>query len=228
MKNIFRNFLQIFEKNTSDGHHQVLQSPGCENITESTKTSSNYNTIYTKTNQMQKTYQWIKGERAGSFVKWDGDITDDGGINFLSFTDGSRVNEELMNEYIIEVPSEEEPFYDVEFATPQPNHVPHVVVKQSQQEKPKESTTVSTGNSLIANLLNDSKKTKTTVNIGIVTDIPSVDLMKVLADSYDNGESQVLEYLAIHLDIEDIRKQIAKQIWLQAFSKRKKIKNETV
>ena len=49
--------------------------------------------------------------------------------------------------------------------------------------------------------------------------------MKVLSDSYESGEEQILEFLAA--TISDIRVEIAKQIWSDVKKKHKTIKNET-
>ena len=80
----------------------------------------------------------------------------------------------------------------------------------------------------IAKLLKDSKKTKSSIGISIVVDIPPIDLMKVLSDSYDDGEKQVLDYLSASLNVEDIKRQIAHQIWVNSFKKKKTTRNETI
>ena len=178
---------------------------------------------------MSKTYQWLKGDRAAEFVKWDGEIISDDGINYMIFQDGSRANETLINDFFIEVPNENEPFFIKEFATPQPNYQPF-----SRESNPplqrivNEAPAPAEWMSPVSKLLADSKKTKSSVNVAIVVDIPPVDLMRVLSDSYEEGEKLVLDYLASTISTEDIRRQIAHQIWVQSFSKKKKIKNETV
>jgi len=170
-----------------------------------------------------KTYQWLKGDRVGQRVKWLGDIAQDNGLNFLIFTDGSRGNEELIGEYFIEVLDDagfEEPVTKVqsESRLPQETNPP-----LKRAEMPAVSANAVTP---ISSLLNSSKKSKTSVSIGVVVDMPSVDLMRVLSDSYENGEEQVKEYLANSINLEDVRQQIATQLWIQAFSKKKK-RNET-
>lgn len=183
---------------------------------------------------MTKTYQWLKGDRAAEFVKWSGEIVNDDGINYMIFQDGSRANEELINDFFIEVPSENEPFFVKEFAMAQPGQQPHQSFPPlgAERNPPLQRVEhVPTGSAEwttpVGKLLADSKKTKSTVNVAIVVDIPPVDLMRVLSDSYEDGEKQVLEYLAGTISTEDIRRQIAHQIWVQAFSKKKKVKNET-
>lgn len=174
-----------------------------------------------------RTFQWLKGDKAGQFVKWNGEISNDGGMNFLLFEDGSRGNEELIGDYFMEVQSEAHGFIDSEMMAPQPNSLPREnnpplqLVRSNVPAEPVHQL------SPIAKLLKDSKKNKSTIDIEIVVDIPPADLMRILAESYDDGEKQVLEYLASNVDAEDLRNQIAKQVWLQAFkSKTKQKRNE--
>lgn len=174
-------------------------------------------------NNTTKTFQWLKGDKAGEFVKWEGEIVNDGGMNFLLFEDGSRGNEELMGDYFMEVANEENGFVDSEMMKAQPNNIPRENNPPLHRVKQPEPTQLSP----IAKLLKDSKKSKSTINIEIVVDIPPADLMRILSESYEDGEKQVLEYLASNVDAEDLRIQIAKQVWLQAFkSKTNKKRHE--
>jgi hypothetical protein len=165
-----------------------------------------------------KTYQWLKGDRIGQRVKWLGDIAQDNGLNFLVFTDGSRGNEDLIGDYFVEILDDsgyEDPILkETEKALPSDVNPPLTRVDTVQKASP------------IGALLNSSKKTKTSVSVGVVVDMPSIDLMRVLSDSYENGEDHVKEYLANSINMEEVRQQIATQIWIQAFSKKKK-RNET-
>lgn len=184
---------------------------------------------------MAKLYQWIKGDRMGEIVEWEGTITQDDGLNFLVFTDGTRGNENLMGDFFMEIPHRSEPFIDMDMAMPQsnsrlpqeanppltrvPEGIPNPGAFQAHQQPV----------SAISKLLNDSKKAKTTVKITIIADIPPTDLMKVLSESYDDGEKQVLDYLSANVDISDVKNQIAKQIWEQVFTKKKQTRrNEAV
>ena len=176
-----------------------------------------------------KTFQWIKGEKAGSFVKWGGDIKDEDGMNFLLFEDGTRANEELLGDYIMEVPSENEPFYVTDSMERQYENDRQAMNTQVLPNNVHAESFPNPGNfqgntppeSPIAKLLKDSKKTKSSIGINIVVDIPPVDLMKVLSDSYEDGEKQVLDYLSGSLNLEDIKRQIAHQIWVNSFKKKK-------
>jgi len=186
-----------------------------------------------------KTFQWIKGDKAGSFVKWAGDIQDEDGINYLIFEDGSRANEDLLGDYIMEVASENEPFYvtdemERKYAKDLQSmnnhlHNSHELKQQDSFPAPGNFQGNQKPESPIAKLLKDSKKTKSSIAINIVVDIPPVDLMKVLSDSYEDGEKQVLDFLSGSLNIEDIKRQIAHQIWVNSFKKKKtRGGNETI
>ena len=228
MKNIFSSFLKVLGWNTLAGSTQDLKSSGCKNTTKSTKIlSSSRDTIYTKTNKMNKAFQWVKGDRIGEIVEWEGEIITEEGINFLVFQDGSRGNENLLGEFFIEISSVNEPLIDAEFMKPQDSQriLPREINPPIQRV---ETPLISNKIHPIATLLTDSKKTKTTINISLVAEIPPIDLMRVLADSYDDGQEQVLDYLSNTIDLDDIKKQIAKEIWLHAFKPRKNVKkNET-
>lgn len=178
-----------------------------------------------------KTFQWIKGERAGEFVKWDGTIVQEGDLNFLVFEDGTRGNENILNDFFIEVASENDPFYITEAMEKQyakdrvsfdmKLNNSHELKQQDSFPEPGNFQTNTQPDNPIAKLLKDSKKTKSSIEISIVVDIPPVELMKVLSDSYDDGEKRVLDYLSNSLNSEDIKKQIAHQIWVNSFTKKK-------
>lgn len=180
---------------------------------------------------MTKLYQWLKGDKVGDIVEWQGDIVSENGLNFLVFTDGSRGNESLMGDFYIEIPNRDEPFIDINLMKgepvrfPQDNNPPLTRVQPNQNQIPVRAVETNP----ISKLLGDSKKTKTTVDISLIVDMPPSDLMKVLSESYEDGEKQVLQYLADTVDINNIQKQIAEKIWQQLFTKRKRKKiNEGV
>jgi hypothetical protein len=166
---------------------------------------------------MVKTYQWTKGEKMGNVVKTIGETFVEDNIEFLVFTDGSIVNKALINEFLMEIPSESEamlmhdlaptPMQKVEKKKAAPEPVPQVNYVQQVELSPLER------------LLADSKKTKEKFTIEINLEMPSVELMKVLAASYDDGEEQVLKFLASSIKFEDIKDNIAKQIKNTAFAK---------
>ena len=166
-----------------------------------------------------KIYQWVKGDYAGKVVRWEGKIEEVEGVGvFLIFNDGTRANENLLNDFFLEINSEDDLILMPESKYLPPENNPPLQLVTETPKVPTSTAVVSP----IHSLLLESKKTKTTVNIGLVVDMPPSELMRVLADSYDDGEKKVLEYIATTLDVEDIKQQIAKQVWLSAFTNKPK------
>ena len=173
-----------------------------------------------------KTFQWIKGDDAGKVVKWDGTIEEVPGVgNFLVFADKSRANESLLNDFILEIANENDLIL-----LPEPKPLPaekNLPMQRVQLESAPVAQQIEKSASPMHRLLSESKKTKTTVTISLVADMPPTDLMRVLADSYEDGEQQILEFISSTLNVEELKKQVAKQIWLTAFSSNQKRKRNT-
>jgi len=185
---------------------------------------------------MSKIYQWIKGDDAGKVVKWTGDIVTDEslGMNFLIFEDGTRANETLIGDFFMEIENEEDLILIPEPKGLPPENNPPMQRVFAQPASATSNVVIEKTESPMHRLLSESKKKKTTVNVAILADMPPVELMKILADSYDDGEKQVLEYIESTIDIKDIKAQISKQIWLSAFEQKivtapaKKTRNKTI
>jgi len=139
-----------------------------------------------------RTFQWLKGDKAGQFVKWDGEILTDGDMNFLVFADGSRGNESLLGDYFVEVPNENEGFIDVEMMKPEssfqplsPEHNPPlkrtVVPAPVEQFEPKNRAPENP----ISRLLLDSKKINTKIKLDLEVDIPPAIIESPLIDCED-------------------------------------------
>lgn len=167
---------------------------------------------------MVKTYQWTKGDKLGNVVKSIGETFIEDNIEFLVFSDGSMINTALIGEYLIEIPSEAEAMLMTDIA-PEPMQR---VEKKKVAPTPQVNYVQQVELSPLEKLLLDSKKTKETFTIDLEIDLPSIELMKVLADSYDNGEDQILKFLASSIKFEDIKEKIASQIAEKAFNRKPK------
>ena len=170
---------------------------------------------------MTKFYQWTKGEKVGSAVKWEGDQFVEDNIEYMVFKDGSILNKRLLGEFLIEIPSEEEAVMMHDLA-PQP------LQRISQKPKPA-PVEIQPTVSPLEKLLSDSKKNTERISITIDVDMPSIDLMKVLSDSYENGEELIIKYLSSSIDADIIRKKVAEQIKDKVFTKKlRNKKNERI
>lgn len=179
-----------------------------------------------------KTYQWIKGEKAGDVVKSDGAIVNDGGIDFITFTDGSRCNNALIGDYIMEVLDDNpENLFMLNDIAPEPLHMmetnglPHApqpdrsIYSQTPAPTQPAQTTAPAVSPLEA-LLSTSKKTEKTVEVSLKINVPPFDLIKVLAASFDDGQHQVLNYLQNSITpemVENLKRQIAVELTSDIF-----------
>jgi hypothetical protein len=188
----------------------------------------------------------IKGNDIGTIVKWNGDIwknTEDGNT-YMIFSDGSQLMEHEVSTHfqylgkiaetnsaapnqqaqntVIAKPGQE----GVEIMKPPPGYKSKTQQAPTQkvvQETPaKKEETVS---SPIEKLLQDSLKKSLNLQVSIKVDIPPVELLKVLSDSYDDGYQQVLNFLAKSLIDANIGEQIAKEIWSQAIESKKPVQS---
>lgn len=171
-----------------------------------------------------KWFQWIKGDNAGKTVEWVGESIYDNylDMNFLVFKDGSRVNDQLIGEWVIEVGQ------PISNPTQPPITVtiPKAHIKETTpdiQKNPKGTEQPKVLDSPIHQILKDSKKTRMSINISLLVESPPPNLMSVLAETYPDGETQVLDYIAQTINIDDLRQQISQQIWLAVLEPDKKI-----
>jgi len=176
-----------------------------------------------------KTYQWIKGEKAGDVVKSTGDTILEGNIEFLIFVDGSRCNTSLLGDMLIEVASDnpDDLLMMTNEMMPQPKVVemPKPAPATKAPPTPVQVKPTPTTDSPLVSLLSSSKKTKEKVMITVEMELPPADLLKVVAASFDDGEKQIFNYLVnglSHEQNEAIRKQIAETIMTTVFGKETK------
>jgi hypothetical protein len=168
-----------------------------------------------------KTYQWIKGEKAGDVVKSDGEIINDGGIDFITFTDGSRCNSILLGDYIIEVLDDNpENLFMLNDLAPEPLRMVTTNELPNAEPTPVTPPIQSPAVSPLEALLTTSKKTEKTVVVSLKINVPPFDLIKVLAASFDDGQDQVLSYLQNSITpemVEELKKQIAIELTSDIF-----------
>lgn len=176
----------------------------------------------------EEIYQWTKGDKIGTIVKSTGEKFIEDNIEYLIFNDGSMINTSFISEYLIKIPSETEAML-LSDLIPQPTKK----VEKPTQQKAVEDLPITNKQvelSPLERLLYDSKKTKETFTIEVDVNLPSIELMKVLSASYDNGEEQILKFLASSIPFDSIKDRIAEQIAQKAFDKKikpiKKKRNE--
>ena len=181
-------------------------------------------------------YQWIKTARAGEYVYEESTFTEDGNT-LIKFTDGSQIYTDILDEYLVKVESEDdgyevttETINDLQIATlatgeeveiPGVMHghtkvtlVPKKQKKQEQSSKPikKVDTQPTKNDSPVVLLLEKARKEKSIYTIKLEIETVSQSLYNVIRDTFDGGESEVLDYIISNIDIDEIKEQLKEKI----------------
>ena len=82
------------------------------------------------------------------------------------------------------------------------------IIQENKVNESVESKGLLNVDSPIHALLSKQKQNKKRVDISISLDLPSKSLFSVLSDSFDDAESDIIEYALSNLDPEDIRKSL--------------------
>jgi len=141
-------------------------------------------------------FQWIKGENIGKFVRSTGKTLKDGLDEYIVFEDGTQCNSTLIGEWIIPM--------DVPSPSPQ-----KPVVADSVQPTQPESVPQKSLSNPVHDLLQKSKKKPTKIRLEITIDMPSEDLIRIVSDSYDDGEAHIQNYLISTVDQTSVISQIS-------------------
>jgi hypothetical protein len=152
-------------------------------------------------------FQWIKGENLMNVVHYSNIVQQDDQF-FICFSDGTRINYEILEEYMTWFPSQrKEVKPQVTQPTPQSQasvssikfgDSPNVISEASQ--------------SPIYNLLARQKKKPVEIELKIKVPLPSKDLFNVLTSSFDDAETEIIQFIIDSIDIDDIRNTLSKSI----------------
>ncbi len=143
-----------------------------------------------------KSFQWIKTERVGQVTHLK-DVVELDGVIYVEFTNDSRVNYDLMPEYVLSQQYGDEPI-DMELS-------PKVSAKVSANgtnqghKKP---------DSPIHALLKKQKENRVSIEIQVDLNVPSPELYAVLSQSFDNAEDEIVSYALLDLNMEVVRKAV--------------------
>jgi hypothetical protein len=154
-------------------------------------------------------YQWIKGDRTGEMVKFKEVSRDETGEEFVNFSDGSRIRSHLFEEYLIQ--SEVELDNDEIFG----KNLPALSGKKSQVNGVSVTpitVTASRKDSPIRVLLEKQKPNWVKINIELNINIPTKDLYDILSTSFDDAETEIIEFCTEGLEMEDIKKALGETL----------------
>ena len=156
-------------------------------------------------------FQWIKGDNFMDNETFS-HVSENGGDFFINFKSGRRINYSLLEEYLTWFPSPPAPVV----VTPEPVQE-HPKPQQAEVTSIKYGETVSMASSKaiespIYNLLSRQKKNDVEIGINIKVPLPSKDLFNVLVSSFDDAESEIVQFIIDSIDLEDIRATLSRSI----------------
>jgi hypothetical protein len=171
----------------------------------------NKENIETSENYGDFSYQWIKGENM-SKVNHFKEIFEHEGKKYLVFSDGSRISVDLLDEYTIRVEK------GYEEAIPQADQVEIQIIDPGQKSVVKSRDfkeipqKIQSLESPIFSLLSKQKENWVDVDLKLSINLPPRSLWEVLISSFDDAESDILEYVTKDLDIEVVRQSLRESI----------------
>jgi hypothetical protein len=142
-----------------------------------------------------KTFQWVKSENAGRICRFR-DLHVDNDVVYVNLVDSqtgepSRINYELMGEFIRCLTDEID---HIGAEEPRPAQVQKVSLSAPAPQK-----------SPVKALLDKQKSNPTEITLTLTLNVPSPALFKVICESFDNAELEVLEHIVEGINIESVR-----------------------
>lgn len=170
-------------------------------------------------------FQWIKGDDNLS-VELFKRVNKVGENIFVEFESGKRINLELLEEYMTYFPAQpklkqiDPRESDIIKTIPQPktSSVTEVVYKDPQLFVDTDSP--------IYKLLKKQKENIVEISIKLKLNLPPKELYGVLSSSFDDVDSEIINFVLDGIDIEDIKSSLADSIKKTYYSVNKKIESE--
>ena len=177
-------------------------------------------------------FQWTRGENLGDIEVWEGNTDVDEGETFYIFKSGKMANVELEGEFFMKITSPSEPIIDpIGMEGTTVTHTPKV-----QKPRPERKAVFNTDKdeprlkkeevNPVFSLLEKSIKAETIQSLKVTLSLPTRDLIKVVASSFEDGQDSVLDYLVSQISVEELQKQIKEQLRSTLFGRKIKERNE--
>ena len=157
------------------------------------------------TEKQQKRYQWTKGDRFGDIVTVAEDQQDG---KWLYFEDGSRINPNLIDEFLLEVRNDRE-VLDV-------NNTQHTVQNQPEPVQPTVQQQVETKEPSIMGkmIMKMSKKNVVNVPLQINISIPTQQLYGMLSEGMEEEDlnEEIMEVALQQIEIDNLTEYLKENI----------------
>ena len=158
-------------------------------------------------------FRWIKGEQSGTITDLQDVILDElTGIIWVYFTDGTRINYTIIDEFMLRLDGNEanEIRERERFQSNPPlqqKKERNIQVIDSHTSSPNYIT-----ESPIRSLLQKQKPNWVEVNFKLKLNLPPKSLYDVLKVSFDDAEKEIIDFVVDDMDIEIIKEALRKNI----------------
>ena len=157
------------------------------------------------TEKQQKRYQWTKGDRFGDIVTVAEDQQDG---KWLYFDDGSRINPDLIGEFLLEVRNERE-VLNVDNIQPAVQNQPEVVQPTMQQQVETKEPSI-----MGKMIMKMSKKNVVNVPLQINISIPTQQLYGMLSEGMEEDDlnEEIMEVALQQIEIDNLTEYLKENI----------------
>lgn len=172
---------------------------------ESTSKIMERETIQAVEEKQEKKYQWIKGERTTEVVQVASDQQDG---KWLYFTDGTRINPNLINEFLMEVPLSASVGLQAPVTQVNPVSQPVITVENVPQVVVKEPSIMG------KMIMKMSKKNVVNVPIQININIPTPQLYAMLSDGMEEDDlnEEIMAVVSEQIEINKLKEYINESV----------------
>lgn len=162
---------------------------------------------------------WSKTEKAGQIVETDESIKDK---QWLYFTDGSRINKTLVNEYMLIAPNMDEAISISKTlggipSNPQITQASNTNKPTQESEVKQIQETPNTKEHEEVNVMLEMLRRMSTKNVAhmdVAVNVPSTQVYEMLIDQMDVSSSDLEEHISMLIEsqIDNLRSQLKEQI----------------
>jgi len=154
-------------------------------------------------------FQWVKTDKAGRIVKFK-DVVEVNGMVLVEFDDGTRVKYDMLGDAVMKIQD------DTMLLNIEPDPVSSHGIPINGPASPVISN-VNIGMakppaSPIHALLEKQKDNPVPVDISIELNLPPVSLYKVLSQSFENADDDIVDYIVADLDVPQIKEAVRSAI----------------
>jgi len=151
-------------------------------------------------------YKWTKGDHDGKVCDFDSVFKDPTtGIVWVNFTDGTRINYDLLNQYMMQLDK------NLAYVAPISNAP---VIEQYAQAPvrnvmlPDNASIRTESTNPIVSLLEKQKPNWVNVDISLKLNLPTKSLYNVLTSSFEDADNEIIEFVVKDLDLEIIKESL--------------------